>query len=88
MSDAPAPEETIVARFPLVGLGGLHAVECNPFAVQLLAESFLRMQVRAAAGGATVPNGFGFEFAVDREDCPGFSGVRIYIEAVPAEVEA
>lgn len=57
----------------------LHAIGLNPFAVQLLAESMLRSEHLAPL---SVGNPQGFFFPVQREDCPGWAGVRISIEAV------
>lgn len=60
-------------------MNNLHAIGLNPFAVQLLAESALRSEHLAPL---SVGNPQGFFFPVQREDIPGFVGVRITIEAV------
>jgi hypothetical protein len=57
----------------------LHAIGLNPFAVQLLAESMLRSEHLAPI---SVGNPQGFFFPVSREDCKGWAGVRITLEAV------
>lgn len=57
----------------------LHAIGLNPFAVQLLAESMLRSEHLAPL---SVGKPQGFFFPVQREDIPGFVGVRITLEAV------
>ena len=57
----------------------LHAIGLNPFAVQLLAESMLRSEHLAPL---SVGNPQGFFFPVQREDCQGWAGVRITLEAV------
>lgn len=58
----------------------LHTVGLNPFAVQLLAESLLKSPLAPM----TVGKPQAIEFPVQRGDCPGWVGVRITIEAIPA----
>jgi hypothetical protein len=58
----------------------LHTLGLNPFAVTLLAESMLKSAYVAQLGAKPLT----FEFPVRREDCAGWAGVRITIEAVPA----
>lgn len=62
----------------------LHAVGLNPFAVQLLAESMLKSAYVQHCGTKPLT----FNYPVQREDCAGWLGVRITIEAVPAEAPA
>lgn len=62
----------------------LHSVGLNPFAVQLLAESLLKSSYVKHCGVKPLT----FEFPVRRSDCEGWAGVRITIEAVPAEPQA
>ena len=58
----------------------LHTIGLNPFAVVLLAESVLKSPVAPL----TVGKPQGFFMPVNRGDCPGYVGVRITVEAVPA----
>ena len=62
----------------------LHALGLNPFAVTLLAESMLKSAYVQHRGMEPLT----FEFPVRREDCAGWAGVRITIEAVPAQGRA
>lgn len=62
----------------------LHTLGLNPFAVQLLAESMLKSGYVKHCGASPLT----FEFPVRRSDCEGWAGVRITIEAVPAEPQA
>ncbi len=62
----------------------LHAIGLNPFAVQLLAESMLKSVYVRNCGVKPLT----FEFPVHRSDCEGWAGVRITIQAVPAEAPA
>lgn len=62
----------------------LHSIGLNPFAVQLLAESMLKSTYVQNCGVKPLT----FEFPVRRSDCEGWAGVRITIEAVPAEPQA
>lgn len=61
----------------------LHTIGLNPFAVQLLAESMLKSGYVKHFGREPLT----FNFPVQRGDCPGWIGVRITIEAVPAEAQ-
>lgn len=65
-------------------MNNLNAIGLNPFAVQLLAESMLRSEHLAPL---SVGNPQGFFFPVQREDCPGWAGVRITLEAVRPSCE-
>ncbi len=58
----------------------LHTIGINPFAVTLLAESVLKSPLAPM----TVGKPQGFFFPIQRSDCPGWAGVRITVEAVPA----
>lgn len=58
----------------------LHTIGINPFAVILLAESVLKSPLAPM----TVGKPQGFFFPIQRSDCPGWAGVRITVEAVPA----
>lgn len=78
----PAPVETIEARFPAATLQALHDAGLNPFAVSLLAESALRAGQRLVDAGRPAAPPVGFTFAVDREDCAAFAGVRVWLEPV------
>lgn len=63
----------------------LHTIGINPFAVVLLAESVLKSPLAAM----TVGKPQGFFFPINRQDCVGWAGVRITVEAVPtAQSEA
>ena len=62
-------------------MNDLHAIGLNPFAVTLLAESLLKSPIAPM----TVGKPQGFFFPVKRGDCPGWIGVRITVEAVPAD---
>lgn len=57
----------------------LHTVGLNPFAVTLLAESLLKSKLAPMSVGQPMT----FEFPVRREDCAGWAGVRITLEAIP-----
>ena len=59
----------------------LHTVGLNPFAVTLLAESLLKSPLAPMTVGQPKT----FEFPVQRSDCAGWVGVRITLEAIPAE---
>lgn len=61
----------------------LHSAGLNPFAVQLLAESMLKSAYVKHCGVKPLA----FEFPVRRSDCEGWVGVRITIEAIPAEAQ-
>lgn len=81
----PAPARTIEVRFPERSLADLADLRLNPFAAQLLAESFLRInQMLVDAGEEPLP-GVGFELRGELPPARDFAGVRIYLEAVPAE---
>lgn len=57
----------------------LHDLGLNPFAVTLLAESMLKSAYVQRLGTKPLT----FEFPVRRDDCAGWAGVRLTIEAVP-----
>ena len=59
----------------------LHAIGLNPFAVTLLAESMLKSVYVKNCGAKPLT----FAFPIQRNDCSGWLGVRITIEAVPVE---
>jgi hypothetical protein len=59
----------------------LHTAGLNSFAVTLLAESLLKSPLAPMTVGQPQT----FEFPVQRSDCPGWVGVRITLEAIPAE---
>lgn len=61
----------------------LLSVGLNTFAVQLLAESLLRSPMAPISAGEPLT----FFFPVHREDCAGWVGVKITLEAVRAQVE-
>lgn len=62
-------------------MNDLHAVGLNPFAVQLLAESMLKSAYVKHCGTQPLT----FNYPVQREDCAGWIGVRITIEAVSVD---
>lgn len=62
-------------------LQDLHTLDINPFAVTLLAESVLKSPIAERTVDTPLP----FFFPVNREDCAGWCGVRITIEAVRAD---
>jgi hypothetical protein len=57
-------------------------IQLNPFAATLLAESLLRSPDAAL----TVGKPFTVEVPIKRGDCPGWRGVRVTLEALPAHV--
>ena len=59
----------------------LNTVGLNPFAVTLLAESVLKSPLAPTTIGKPVS----FFMPVQRSDCLGWIGVRITVEAVPAD---
>jgi hypothetical protein len=59
----------------------LQTLGLNPFAVTLLAESMLKSAYVKHCGTKPLT----FEFPVRRGDCESWAGVRITIEAVPAD---
>ena len=61
-------------------LQDLHTVGLNPFAVTLLAESLLKSPLAPMTVGKPQT----IEFPVRREDCAGWAGVRLTLEAIPA----
>lgn len=62
-------------------MNDLHAVGLNPFAVQLLAESMLKSVYVKHCGTQPLT----FNYPAQREDCAGWIGVRITIEAVSVD---
>lgn len=62
-------------------LQDLHTLGINPFAVTLLAESMLKSAYVKNRGSEPLS----FNFPVHREDCAGWLGVRITIEAVQVD---
>jgi hypothetical protein len=64
-------------------MNDLHAVGLNPFGVQLVAESMLRSPL--APMSVTQP--LTLFFPVHRDDCKGWRGVKITLEAVPDEAQ-
>jgi hypothetical protein len=60
-------------------MNDLQVVGINPFAVILLAESVLKSPLAPM----TVGKPQGFFFPITREDCAGWAGVRITVEAIP-----
>lgn len=57
----------------------LHTVGINPFGVQLVAESLLKSPVAQISAKKPLT----LFFPVRREDCAGWVGVNITLEAVP-----
>lgn len=65
-------------------MNDLHGLGLNPFAVQLLAESMLKSAYVQHCGTQPLT----FSYPVQREDCAGWLGVRITIEAVAADEQS
>lgn len=63
-------------EYPIVSHQLLSDCGINPFAVQLLAESIMRHPN---------PKPVRFLLPVNRSDCAGFSGLKVYLEPVPKE---
>jgi hypothetical protein len=61
-------------------MNDLHAVGLNPFGVVLVAESLLKSPMAPIS----VEKPFMFFMPVHREDCAGWVGVKITLEAVRA----
>lgn len=78
-----APLETVEVCFPVRNLGELGSLGLNPFAVQLVAESFLSINQLIVDDGQDPLPGVGFELPVERTDCAAFAGIRIYLEPIP-----
>ncbi len=67
--------ETFEKVAPFVTLQALSTVGLNPFAVTLLAESLLQHHTSQPVT---------FKFSISRKDCPDWSGVRFFLEPLPA----